>query len=229
MRNFIEDLDERYQAERRKNRIKKGNKHFVCNIPFKIELYGETNQNYIIRKGPLTRFLYVKDGCRVHFTDADILTMLLLIRKKSTMDLLIENLKEAYENCVEKYYIYIGKERYEVEGIAQIEDGQILTNPQDVNLSFNELLVLMNLILSKDISSAPLWPEKPDFFKHTVSKYISLISYYYYGDNKAEKYLRSMGFNVKADIYSNYDTTFKRDEKRGYFSDFEAFEKSGIL
>ena len=145
------------------------------------------------------------------------------------MTSLIENLEIAYKSYVEKYYIWIGKKKYEIEGIPQIEDEQILMNPQDVDISFNELLVLINLVLSKDQASTPLWPSRPNFFKHTTSKYITLIKYYYYGDMKARKYLLNMGYNVDEDIYSNYNTLDKRDEKRGFFSDFEVFEKSGVL
>lgn len=229
MSNFIEVLDDKYRKERKKNGIKKEDKSFVCNIPFRVNLYGTVNRNYIIRKGKLTRFLYIKNGCRVYFTDADILMMLLQVQKRSTMDALVETLIQAYHNNYEEYCIHIGKTKYEMCGIAKIEDEQILKNPQDIDITFNELLVLINLILSKDKASVPLWPSRPDFFKHTLSKYISLIKYYYYGDEKAEKYLYDMGFNVKVDIYSNYNTSDKRDEKRGFFSDFDSFEKSGVL
>lgn len=60
MSNFIEDLDEKYRKERKKNDIRKEDKTFVCNIPFRVKLYGNVNKNYIIRKGKLTRFLYIK-------------------------------------------------------------------------------------------------------------------------------------------------------------------------
>lgn len=229
MSNFIEDLDDRYQRERQRNKIKKGNKTFAWNIPLKVKIYGSVNNNYMIRKGALTRFLYIRNNCRVHFTDADILTMLLQIQEKHTMDLLIENLKSAYRNRVEDYNIYIGKTKYELNGIPKIEDNQIFTTPQDVDIPFDDLLVLINLILSKDQASNPLWPGRPDFLKHTLSKYISLIRYYYYADSKARDYLLSMGYNIDMDIYHNYDTTAKRDEKRRFFSDFEVFEKSGVL
>ena len=45
MDNFIEELDERYQRERKKNKIKNDNKSFVCNIPFRVNLYGKVNEN----------------------------------------------------------------------------------------------------------------------------------------------------------------------------------------
>lgn len=229
MSNFIKDLDSQYKKEREKNRINKKNQAFICNIPIKIELYGNINENYMIRKGKFTKFLYIANNSRVYFTDADIITMLLQIKDECTVRSLIGNLKRAYWNFDEKYDIYIGKEKYELECIAQIENNQVLTNPQDIDISFNELLVLINLILSKDRASNPLWPGKPDFLKHTISKYISLIKYYYYGDIEAKNYLSDMGYNVDEDVYANYNTSDKRDEKRGFFSDFKVFEKSGIL
>lgn len=229
MSNFIEVLDEKYKKERKDNGISKGDKNFVCNIPFRVNLYGTINRNYIIRKDKLTRFLYVKNGCRVYFTDADILMMLLQIQSRTTMDAFIKTLIQAYHNNFEKYHIYIGGTKYEMYGIAKVEDEQVLKNPQDIDISFNELLVLINLILSKDKASVPLWPGRPEFFKHTLSKYISLIKYYYYRDKKAEKYLTDMGFDVNENIYFNYDSRDKRDEKRGFFYNFDSFEKSGIL
>lgn len=229
MDNFIEDLDERYQKERKKNRIKKENRAFVCNLPVKVNIYDSVNQNYMIRKGRLTKFLYIKGGCKVYFTDADILMMLLQIQEKSIMDLLLENLKKAYGNHTEKYVISIGKKEYQVDGISQIKSQQILTNPQDIDISFDELLVLINLILSKDQASNPLWVAKPDFFKHTLSKYILLLKFYYYRDCKAKEYLVNMGYNIDADIYSNDRIQARQDEKKDYFSNFKLFEKSGVL
>ena len=104
-----------------------------------------------------------------------------------------------------------------------------MKNPQDIDIPFSELLILINLILAKDQASNPLWPERPDFLKHTTSKYISLIKYYYYKDKKAGNYLRNMGYDINSSIYSNYDTSDKRDEKRNFFSNYKEFENSGVL
>lgn len=226
MDNFVKDLDRKYEAER----VKSQNKFFVYNIPCKVHLYGKTNDDYIIRKGKFTKFMYVKNGCRVYFTDADILMMLLQIQKCSTMDSFLEALKKVYsQEEMEKYSIHIADTEYRLYGLKNVSDDQILRNPQDIDITFNDLLVLINLILSKDQASNDLWPKKTDFFKHTLSKYISLIKYYYYHDEKAKIYLTDMGYDVEESIYSNYDTTQKRDEKRGFFSNFEKFEKAEIL
>lgn len=230
MSNFIKDLDDLYKKESKENGIKFKDKSFSCNIPFEVQLYGKKSEKYIIRKKrKLTRFLFVEKGCRVYFSDVDILMMLLQLQERKTMDTLIEHLIKAYQGEVEKYFITICSTNYEVEGILKVEDEQVFTNPQDIDISFNELLILINLVLSKDRASNPLWPKQVDFFKHTVSKYIALIKHYYYGDIKARDYLLNMGYNVNEDIYSNYNTQQKRDEKRGFFSDFEVFEKSGLL
>lgn len=229
MKNFIEDLDKKYKIERAGNGIKGRNKNFWIFSPIIIKLYGKENSNFLLKKGEFTKVLYIKDGCRVYFSDADILTMLLQIKDKNTICLLLENLRRLYQLNGEKYNIVIGNEEYEVTGIAQVKDEQILTNPMDIDISFEELLVLINLILSKDIEAAPLWKNKPNFRKHTLAKYLSIIKYYYFGDNKAERYLFEMGYDTKVDIYSNYDTTGKRNEKNSFFKDFHEFEKSGIL
>lgn len=229
MKNFIKDLDDKYKNERVRNGIKNANRNFYIFVPLKINLYGNNNESYIIKKAEFTKYLYTRGDCRVYFSDADILMMLLQVKNKTTIELLVEYLKKVYLGAVEKYTVFIGEVEYDVSGILQISDDQILTNPQDIDISFDELLVLINLILSKDITSAPLWKSKPDFLKHTITKYISLLKFYYYGDHRSKEYLEEMGFDIKSDIYSNYNTRAKRDEKNNFFSDFDKFEKSGVL
>lgn len=229
MENFILDLDMAYMRARRNEKIKKGNKNFWIYVPIKIKLFGIRNTNYMAKKGEFTKFIYVKNNCRVYFSDADILTMLLQVKNRDTIDMFIEKLKEMYAGNAVKYEIELSGRNYEVEGLQAIYDEQILTNPQDIDISFNELLVLINLVLSKDKAATPLWTQKPDFLKHTICKYISLLKFYYYGDNNAREYLEVMGFNTQTDIYTNYDTKAKRDEKSHFFCDFDLFEKAGIL
>jgi len=227
--NFIEDLDRVYRSERRKNNIKRGNNNFWIFIPLEVDIYGEIYNNYMVRKGEFTKYIYTRNNCRVYFSDADILTMLLQIINPRTIDLLIEYLIAVYNGNAEKYTIILGEKSYEVKGIPLIQDGQILTNLQDIDISFEELLVLINLILSKDIESIPLWHSKPDFLKQTCAKYITLLKFYYNNDTDAEKYLSALGYDTEKDILSNYDTKKKRDEKNSFFSDFDSFEKSGII
>lgn len=52
--------------------------------------------------------------------------------------------------------------------MPQTEDEQILMNPQDVEILFNELLALIILVLLKDQASTPLWPSRPDFLTYNI-------------------------------------------------------------
>lgn len=230
MANFIEDLDELYKMSRTEHKIAAQNKNFYLFVPVKVSLYEDENTNYLIRKGEFTKFLYIRNNCRVYFSDADILEMLLQIEDKRTIDLLIKYLAKVYRGEAEKFYIFVGEKQYEVMGIPEIRDAQILMNPKDIDIAFEELLVLINLILAKDIAAVPLWADtKPNFFKHTCAKYISLLKFYYYGDINAEQYLESIGYDTNEDIYSNYGNETDRDEKHNLFYDFNLFEMSGVV
>ena len=89
--NFIKDLDDIYTETHAKNPILKDNQKFCLHVPVETEIYGNKNRNFIIRKKKqLSRFAYIKNGCRVYFSDADILTMLLEIEDKNTMDRLLQ-------------------------------------------------------------------------------------------------------------------------------------------
>lgn len=228
-KNFIHDLDIFYEKERNTNGIAKGNKNFLCFVPLKVHLYGKENENFLIRKEEFTKFLYVKNDCRVYFSDADILMMLLQIKDQDTVDSLVEYLKKAYLGEMETFGISVGENKYQVLGIPEIKEEQVLTNLQDIALSFGDLLVLINLVLAKDTASTLLWKGKPNFLKHTVSKYITLLRFYYYKDELAEKFLEYIGFDISSNIYNNYNTKAKRHKRKNIFADFDAFEISGIL
>lgn len=228
MENFIKDLDEHYKAERKRNKVR--NENFCIFVPMKVNLYGCENINFLIRKGKFTKFLYIRNGCRVYFSDADILEMLLQVRNRDIISRFVESLTKVYRGEGEIFLINVEGKQYEVMGIPEIHDNQNFSNPQDITISFEDLFVLINLILAKDMASIPLWPaSQPDFLKHTCAKYISLLKFYYYGDFNARDYLNRIGYDTKEDIYFNYKDAVRRDEKHNLFYDFNLFEKAGIL
>ena len=228
-KNFIHDLDRFYADERNANGIEKGNKNFLCFGPLTVRLYGKENGNFLIRKEEFTKFLYVKNNCRVYFSDADILMMLMQIKAQDTVDALVEHLKKAYWGEMEPFGISVAENEYEVLGIPEIKEEQALTNLQDITLSFGDLLALINLVFAKDAASNMLWKDKPDFLKHTVCKYITLLRFYYYRDEKARKFLKDIEYDINTSIYNNYNTPIKRDKNKNIFANFDAFEMSGIL
>lgn len=229
MQNFIKILDLEYVKMRKENDIEKENKNFAIFFPLKIELYNNVNMNYIIKKSEFTKFLYIKNGARVYFSDADILTMLLQIREKNTIEKMIDNLARLYQGKGDKFSFYVEQGRYEALGLPEIANSQILDNPQDIEISFEDLLTLINMILAKDAASKSLWDNNPEFLKHTIIKYILLLKYYYLKDKKVESYLDSIGYDTRCSIYKNYDTRKNQKKNNKIFYNFDVIEKAEIL
>lgn len=229
MRNYIVDLDKLYQDELKKNADKKISKDFSIYVPLIVKIYGTQNGNFLIKKNEFTKYLYIKNGCRVYFSDADIIDMILQVKREQTLQNLIISLADAYHGNFDTYRIVLGQNEYEVKGIPQIKENQILVNHQDIDISFEDLFILVNLIISKDYAASPLWEGKPSFLKQTLVKYISLLKLYYESDVAAREYLVGMGYDVDKRIHENYADQEMRDEKNNYFCDFNVFEESGIL
>lgn len=227
--NFIKYLDEFYNEEKKKNGIEKNNNNYSVFFPLRVKLYDKENNNFIVKKAKMTKYLYTRNNCRVYFSDADILMMLLKIENNNIINDLIDFLKEIYKDNTEKYHIFIGNKQYEVPGIKEISSDLLLKNPQDIDITFNDIYVLINLIISKDIASIPLWEGKPNFSKRTIVKYISILEYYYFKKDNSKIYLKNEGFDTSISIYENYETKELRKSKVKQFTDFKKFEKAGIL
>jgi len=229
MKNYIEELDILYQDAIKKNNRRKVSKNFSIYVPLKVNIYGIQNENFLIRKNEFTKYMYIKNGCRVYFSDADIISMILQTENKRTIHNLLAILTSAYNGHFSTYEILLAQNVYEVKGIPQVKENQVLVNYQDIDISFEELFILVNLIISKDYAADPLWEGKPSFLKQTLVKYITLIKYYYDSDMAAQKYLADMGYDVDSGIHENYANPKMRDEKNHFFCNFNVFEESGIL
>ena len=229
MQNFIKELDSYYIKEKIRNHIEENNKNFLVFYPIKISLFDNMNSNFVIRKAEFTKYLFTRNGARVYFSDADILTMLLQIKEKDTICSLIKSLKELYIGKGKVFGFEINDVKYESVGLPLIHDRQVLENPQDIEISFEDLFILINIILAKDAASIPLWNNKVEFMKHTIVKYILLLKYYYLKDEKVKNYLNKVGYDIHKCIYENYDTKEKRTRNNKIFYDFATIEKSEIL
>ena len=186
MQNFIENLDLLYKNSKNENDIAKNNKKFAIFYPLRIELDNYVNMNYIIRKSEFTKYLYIKNGARVYFSDADILTMLLQINEKDIVEKVIESLEKLYEGKGVKFFFYVDGDKYEAEGLPVVFSTQLLSNPQDIDIPFQDLFTLINMVLAKDAASMPLWDNNPEFLKHTIVKYIILLKYYYFKNERVK-------------------------------------------
>lgn len=226
MNNFIRMLDELYEKEMKKY---KSSNNFILFTPVIIEQEGKVNDVYLIRKQEFTKYLYCKNGARVYFTDADILEMLLQIREKETMCSIINSLAEMYRDNGTKFTLQINEKKYDAKGLPLIQDKQMLKNRKDIDISFEDLQFLINIILAKDKASIVLWKDKPDFQRQTIVKYIVLLKFYYYNDVNAKEYLQQNGYDIDSDIHHNYNTKEKREKKNKTFCDFILFEKLNII
>lgn len=224
-------MDKIYKEELGKNEYKKLIRTFAVFVPLRVYIYGTWNENFLIRKGEFTKYLYIRSGCRVYFTDADVISMLLQIKNETVLHEIVAFLIMAYHGEFETYRILAGQKEYEVCGIPQVKSGQTLVNEQDIDIPFDEILILLNLIISKDYAAERLqqWENKPSFLKQTLAKYISLIKFYYDSDENARKYLTDMGYDTSRRIHENYADAQSRNEKNNFFCNFKVFEESGMI
>lgn len=228
--NFIYDLDMLYKAAREGKHISRNNaKIYSLYYPIIFEYAGGVNRNFVIKKNEFTKYLYVRNGARVYFSDADVMNMILSLEKTSTVTELISAFKDLYRGNGVRHILYLNDMEYACRGLPIINDSQVLMNLQDIDMPFIDLWTLINLILTKDMYSNPLWPGKADFLKHTLVKYISLLQYYYFDNNIAKEYLNKVGYNTEGTLLDNFNSSSKTNENNKCFNEFEMFENSGLL
>lgn len=236
MSNFVNDLDDIYRQKKRERIDANIDNNFYIYVPVFIKTEVFSNENYLIRKDKNIKFLYIKDGCRVYFSDADIINMLLKVENRESIGKLVSYFNKMYQQKVEgleTYSIIFGDERYSVKGCFEIKNTQILLNRQDIDITFNDLLVLINLILAKDYyafnSNRYSEHKNNNFLKTTCVKYISLLQYYYFEDEKAKLYLENNGYKTNEDIDYNYRRFRQKIKRNKIFQNFKEFEKYNNL
>jgi len=162
--------------------------------------------------------------------------MLLKVENRESIGKLVSYFNKMYQQKVEgleTYSIIFGDERYSVKGCFEIKNTQILLNRQDIDITFNDLLVLINLILAKDYyafnSNRYSEHKNNNFLKTTCVKYISLLQYYYFEDEKAKLYLENNGYKTNEDIDYNYRRFRQKIKRNKIFQNFKEFEKYNNL
>lgn len=235
MYNFVNDLDNIYGQKKSEIREYNVDNDFCIYIPVTIETKSFSNKNFLIRKSKDIKFLYIKDGCRIYFSDADIINMLLNLKNQKSIEQLILYFEKMYKtelDELETYSIIFEDKRYNVKGYFDIQDTQILLNKQDIDIEFNDLLVLINIILAKDhyVFNSKRYSKyhSINFIKTTCVKYITLLKYYYFDDVKAKLYLENNRYCLDKDIDYNYKRFRNKIERNRIFQNFEEFEKYNV-
>lgn len=218
--NFILDLD---------NEIKRKEVTYI----FKKVVYDVDNKpniNFILRKEKnKTRVLYVKNNVRVRFTDNDILEMILEINDKDVVSRLLDILKLIYNS---KEYdttsMKVGNKKYIIPLLPEINCCQMLKNRKDVDISFEDIYVLINLIIAKDIASTNVI-NKMDYLKRTLAKYILVIGRYYFNGEKEQKFFRHSSIDYTGDFYFDFEACDAAKENVRKVMDYELFENLHII
>ena len=97
MYNFVNDLDNIYGQKKSEIREYNVDNDFCIYIPVTIEIKSFSNKNFLIRKSKDIKFLYIKDGCRIYFSDADIINMLLNLKNQKSIEQLILYFEKMYK------------------------------------------------------------------------------------------------------------------------------------
>jgi len=224
--NFISDLDN--QA------LESEMQYIFKNIIF--DAGGRNNKNFLFRKETRaekreqgkTRILYIKDHVRVRFTDNDILDMMLKIEKKEVVCNILKNLKLIYTRKYAKTIMIMGEERYEVPLLPTVEYEQLLHSKKDISISFEDLYVLINLIIAKDIAANDTI-DKIDFYERTMYKYAMVLDYYYFNGEKGKELFEQMKILSTNDFYFDFEIGMYAKKNQGKINHYKQFDLSGIL
>lgn len=239
--NFIEDLDFLLNQEKEKVKTRFGD-NSIDNDYFSIDRnlevsHGDNIYMFLIRKNKkTTRFLVNENNVRVYLSDFDILELLIDNVQNYGVEIIEEiiiflNDKVKTPSSGERYKIKISdefstKEHY-ITGMKLKDDDVYLRNKFDLqNFSLNSLIVLINLILSKELVE-----EAPSYLKRTAYKYIIILKLAFFKDKKVEEALRSRGVSNpnSKELRLKSILSYKNEAGKNFFNNIEEIEKMKIL
>lgn len=243
--NFIRDLDVLFENEKREVRNRFGdnsidNDYFCIDRNLEVS-HGDKNYVFLIRKNEKTKFLVNENNVRVYLSDFDILALLIdnisIIGFEIIEEIIVFlNDKVKKTSSGERYIIKISDdlltEEYYITGMKLKDDDVYLHNKFDLqNFSLNSLIVLINLILSKDILSKELAEEAPSYLKRTAYKYIIILKLAVFKDKKIETALRDRGFSNPNSKELKWKSIlhYKNEAGKDFFNNIEEIEKMKIL
>ena len=243
--NFIKNLDFLLNQEKEKVKTRFGD-NSIDNDYFSIDRnlevsHGDKVYMFLIRKNEKTRFLVNENNVRVYLSDFDILELLIDNVQNYGIEIIEEiiiflNDKVKTPSSGERYKIKISDEfsteEHYITGMKLKDDDVYLHNKFDLqNFSLNSLIVLINLILSKDILSKELAEEAPSYLKRTAYKYIIILKLAVFEDKKVDEALRSRGLSNPNSKKLRWKSIlhYKNEEGQKFFNNIEEIEKMQIL
>ena len=240
MNNFIIDLDNYYIKKRKAEKILNENNLYTVYLPLTFEFGKIKNKKFIIRKKDTkkgrgeekkTQFIFTHCDARAYFTDYDILKMLMSIDNEDVLSKIVENFKLLYSGSGSLYNMFINKKKYVIKGIEVPPHSQMLQNKKDIPMEYEDLMILIILVLAKDQAKDQAEEETTEIksYKRTLAKYISLLEWYRFNNDYAKQYLDNIQFPWDETIDINFDTAEKAKSLHKLFPKEEIFESSGLL
>lgn len=220
--NFLEFMDNEYEKTCVEEKIQKDNKEFA--IFQKIEPIGiSVNNDFFCYKRKRTKILFCPDNCKVYLTDQDIINIFLKL-DDNTLDIFLEKFIDLYNGKENKFKFKISDNTFEGIGIQYEEDkDQKILLYTDNEISINELIFIINMILEKD--------RLYELQEKTLIKYISLIKYYKYNDQSAQNFLEEIKYPFNDfDIYiKTYNSKMLKEIDKKFINKGLIFKKNMII
>ncbi|WP_144475472.1 hypothetical protein [Cytobacillus oceanisediminis] len=229
--NLLDDLDKIYKNVKNSDLFHTNYYHYMdinikdCN----------TNNSFICLKQKKTKFLLIEevDKIKLYLSDADIIHQISLL-DNIIFEVLMESFSQLYKGFGEEFNFTINEQSYKTIGLkfAQEEKHRYfnigLETKADFVITFEEFIILINLILAKESFSMQMI-ENPSFdrSKRQLAKYISLSNFYRDKTNEAhKKFLEEIKYNVELnDIFLVYNNDWKQKKIDSKFNNTKVFEK----
>lgn len=251
--NFIKDFDVAFQKEKKNIQEKFGDKsisrfNFYVYANSKVKNDCGVEYSFLIKKGEKTQFLIHDEGVRIYLSDLDILELLIDNSENigdQTFKNIISFLKDKIndKNFGKQFELIVDEfdqkkdefdqKRYLLNGIPSMGTEIFLNNKYDIQeFCLDNLLFLMNLILSKDIFSKELGDdETPEFLKRTAYKYIIILKSVVFKDQGLRRALQEKKVYNSDNNEFDWREILDNRNKLGkrFFNNIEEIEKMNIL
>ncbi len=226
--NLFTYLDEQYAADRKEYEIQRGNSEFVSYLPIE-PLDFDANGRFLCAKGQRkTKILFAPDRTRQYFSDADIIAILRDHKNEGIVFSIVEQLVKLYNGSNSKFVFRINNQDFEGYGISIYHDiEEQFSLKTDSTMQLNELVFLMNMIFEKDRNYGQVI--HADILKHTLCKYISLVKYYRWHDEKSALFLNKIHYPLNKTIEQLFANKRKSIKLKRLFEKIEDFEKIGVI
>lgn len=195
---FLEKIDSIYNGEREKYGIPLDNKDFSAFIPIVITDSDKTYR-YTISKGSKAKLQFVDGNQYIYLSDIQIIETILRIEDKEVVEWFLHQFISLYNGSGMPTYFIVGGEKFEGCGIRLYPNTRPLMLLSDTEVDINCFCFYLNYIFYKDECYAD--SSKYTYYrKQTLCKYISIIDYYTKQSPKNVKFLKDIGFPLRADL-----------------------------